>query len=415
MTIGTASPPRAVWLAAIGLTIALAAGWLSYQSYRYFADPGAVGERAISPGAIDVHNRHDEVHSWFAGEPVYKMYKDAVYPPASYAILAIALRPLPWEPTRFLWFAASLVSAGILARQLVRHSLARSRLERIFIGVMPFGFYATGAALGNGQLVLFVLPMVLAALLRLGRPELSRRDLWLGSLLMLAALVQPTIAAPFFWLVLFRSPSVKPAVLIVAGYVTLTVFALAFQMRALPRAAGNADPVGVMDTWVHRAQGGTYYGSVLGGYGTVHDLMVDFGMQQWNSVASLAILVLAGIWLFRHRRSDLWLVIGVTAIVARVWTYHRWYDDLLLVLPLLSLFRLVRMPDVGRRTRLAATAIFLWIWVFLLPPGVLYTLPAPEIPVAIQVTGWLVGLAFLVGVAEARRDHPATSDQPPGA
>jgi hypothetical protein len=31
------------------------------------------------------------------------------------------------------------------------------------------------------------------------------------------------------------------------------------------------------------------------------------------------------------------------------------------------------------------------------------------------VTGWLVGLAFLVGVAEARRGHPATSDRPPGA
>lgn len=408
MTADPASPRRAIWILAIGLTVALAAGWLSYQSYRYFADPGTVGERTISPGAIDVRNRHDEVKSWFAGEPVYRMYKDAVYPPASYAILAVALRPLPWEPTKILWFAASLASAGVLSRQLVRNSLARSRLERTFIAVMPFGFYATGAALGNGQLVLLVLPLVLSALLRLADPSLARRNLWLGSLLMLAALVQPTIAAPFFWLVLFRSRGVKPAALVVAGYLALTAFAVVFQMRTLPKSGGNADPVLLMDKWMQRAKGGTFYGSVKGGYGTVHDLMVDLGIPRWNSAASITILLIAGAWLFRQRRGDLWLLIGVTAIVARVWTYHRWYDDLLLVLPLISLFRLVRMPDTGARTRTAATLLFLWIWGFLLAPGVLYTLPSPAVPVAIQVTGWLVALAFLVWVAESRM--PARRD-----
>jgi hypothetical protein len=34
----------------------------------------------------------------------------------------------------------------------------------------------------------------------------------------------------------------------------------------------------------------------------------------------------------------LWLLIGVTAIVARFWTYHRPYDDLLMLLPAIALF-----------------------------------------------------------------------------
>lgn len=394
------NPPRWVWLAAIALLAALASAWLAYQGYRYFVDPGELAGREVSVGAIDVHNRYLEVRSWFGGEPVYSIYKDAVYPPASYVLLALAFNVLSWPVAKVLWFAASFASVCVLARQVVRHGLASSWHERAFLGLMPFAFYATGAALGNGQLVPFVLPMILAALLRLGKPTLSARDVWSGSLLMLAALVQPIIAAPFFWLVLFRSPRRSPAIVVVVGYIALTLFALPFQMSAIPASGGAADPVAVMDTWTRKAQGGAYYGSVAGGYGTVHDLLAEFGLREWNSATSIAILLVLGGWLFRRRRADLWLLVGVTAIVARVWTYHRWYDDLLLVLPLLSLFRLTRLPGTGARTRVVATGLFLWIFLFLLAPGVRYTLPAPEVALAIQVSGWLASLAFLVWIVE---------------
>jgi len=393
---------RGVWLAAIALMAVLAAGWLSYQTYRYFADPGVVGTRQISEGAIDVHNRFREVRSWFAGEPVYRLYKDAVYPPASYAILGAAFNAMPWALAKVVWFAASFAAACGLSRQLVGFSLARSRTERIFLGLMPFAFYATGAALGNGQLVLFVLPLTLNALLLLERPGLSRRNLWLGSLFMLAALVQPTIAAPFFWLVLFRAGGVRAAAIVVGGYLALTAFAVPFQMEAYGNPEVGPRPGGVVDIWTRRAQGGTYYGSIKGGYGTVHDVLASFELRSWNAAASVTILAIAGAWLFRQRRAELWPLLGVTAIVARIWTYHRWYDDLLLLLPLIALFRLTRQPEIGPWTRAAAGALFLWIWAFLLAPGVLYTLPSLDFLVDVQVAGWLVALAFLVGTVEVR-------------
>jgi hypothetical protein len=46
----------------------------------------------------------------------------------------------------------------------------------------------------------------------------------------------------------------------------------------------------------------------------------------------------------------LWLLLGVTALVARFWTYHRWYDDLLILLPMIALFRIAQQrpsADVG--------------------------------------------------------------------
>jgi hypothetical protein len=94
---------------------------------------------------------------------------------------------------------------------------------------------------------------------------------------------------------------------------------------------------------------------------------------------------------------------GVTAILARIWTYHRWYDDLLLLFPLVVLFRLTRIPEVAPRVKLVAGVLFLWLWGFLLAPGVLYTVRSPGIWVGLQVSGWLVALAFLVWVVETRR------------
>jgi hypothetical protein len=257
---------------------------------------------------------------------------------------------------------------------------------------------------------------------------------------MLFALVQPTIAAPFFWLVMFVAPRIKPAVLVVAMYLGLTAFAVPFQIGATipakpkpigkkPAAAeasaaapkpipapapaptpaptpipGEVPPpnalqtdgsVQILNTWSARATHGAYHGSLKGGYASVHDLLAAVGLARWNWPVSLAILLGLGAWIFRNRQADLWLLLAVTAIVARIWTYHRWYDDLLLIVPLISLFRIIKLPQYSPQTKTMAAGLFFWIWLFLLAPGVLYTVRSPDILVGIQVTGWIAGLVFL--------------------
>ena len=58
--------------------------------------------------------------------------------------------------------------------------------------------------------------------------------------------------------------------------------------------------------------------------------------------------VALGVWLYRHRRVDLWLQLGVIAVVARLWAYHRLYDDVLVVLALVALFRIATGVDGPR-------------------------------------------------------------------
>lgn len=424
---------RTAWRGAIAWMAVVAVAWLTYQTWRYFSVPTQLGEKAVSLGAIDLHNRFDEVRSWFRGEFVYAMYADAVYPPASYALLRFVFNVLPWVIVKPLWYFLSLVSVGILGRTLVEHSLAESPTEKTFLGLMPFAFYATGAAVGNGQLVVFVLPLVVSAILLLSRPDSPERGIGRGSLLMLFALVQPTIAAPFFWLVIFLSPRLKPAIVVVALYLTMTALAVPFQIGATvpktpkqppaavaasgPGATSSVDPWtpedrqryfkrvahdgSVLTIWSKRATQAAGIGSVRGGYASAHDILAAFGLSALNLPVSLAILIVLGGWVFRHRRGDLWLLLAVTAIVARMWTYHRWYDDLLLVFPLIALFRTTKLPTSSPRTQVVAASLFFWVWLFLLAPGVLYTLPHPEILVGVQVGGWIAALVFLL--LEARR------------
>jgi hypothetical protein len=396
-----------MWRAAIACMGTLAAAWISYQAYRYFADPGVLANRQVQMGAIDLDMRYREVQAWFGGVAVYRTFGTAVYPPATYAILGMFLYALPWNVAKTLWLAGSLVSAGWLGTLLARNCRPACREERAFMWVMPFALYPTGAAMGNGQVIVFVLPLALAAVLMLVKKSLTRVELWTGSFLVMLALVQPTIAAPFFWIVLICSPRRRAAVIVIAGYVALTGAALMFQLDAMAATGRIGSPAGLMQTWTRKAHGGAVHGSRDGGYGTVHNLLAELDLSRFNWPVSILMMVLLGAWILRYRRNDIWLLLGVTAIVARVWTYHRWYNDLLLIVPLITLFRLAREPTLSKSARAASVVVFVWVWAFLLAPGVLYTVPVPQVKVLVnvQVTGWIVALVLLMAVTET--DHRA--------
>jgi hypothetical protein len=202
--------------------------------------------------------------------------------------------------------------------------------------------------------------------------------------MILLALAKPIIAAPFFWIVIFAG-SFRPAVLVVAGYVALTLFAASFQ------EAGTID---LLRHFLARA----YATSVRAGEANVQILLSHMGLAEWAAPASLTILFLLGIWIWRHRRDDLWLLIGVTALVARFWSYHRWYDDLLILLPMVALFRIAKSGPTSRGMDVAAGLLFAFTLVFMMAPGGLYLLPPPwnKIYNIVQVFIWLADLAFLL-------------------
>ena len=349
-------------------------------------------------GAIDLKMRYREVHSWFTGIPIYVELGYAVYPPASYCILWPLLGWLPLMQARLLWGAFILVMLGWLIYLLVRESHARVDIERVFIALLVPSGYAANVAIGNGQNIIYTLPALITGMLLIRKEGKLYQDL-LGAALILITLVSPTIAAPFFWLVLFVPGRLRPAVLVVLGYVVLTVLAWSFQEGSL---------VSLIRAWLEIGERGARAGSVAGGYSNVHSFLTPLELRAWNRIASLVILGVLGIWIYRNRRVDIWLLIGVSAIAARLWTYHRNYDDLLIILPAIALFRIAKSGQTADGSDIIAGGLLVVTWAFMLSPIRLLKSHPPlyQFTHNLQLILWLVILLFLL--YKARREKMAS-------
>jgi hypothetical protein len=345
----------------------------------------------LSPDcAIDVRRFHGRLHDWFAGRPVDEL---STLPPASYPLLWPLLGWLPRDPAIALWALTGLAGLAWLSAIMLRDSGADRRGERMFVVLWPWAMYAARATFVSGQFIAHVLPALLVGILLLERrPADWRRDL-LAAALVLFGLLKPSVAAPFVLVVMLRGTSQerwRPTALIGVGYAGLTVLAASFR---------DAGVVSLLRTWVGAAteQAGWQYGT-QGAYGSVHHWLGAMGLERWNGPASLVALAVLGWWVARHREADIWVVLGVTAVVARLWTYHRVYDDMLLAPAMLALFRLAKGKPLGASPDVAAGLVLTVVWAGVIAPARLFFLPAPWDArfMDAESATWLAALLFLL-------------------
>ncbi|MBU6282298.1 DUF2029 domain-containing protein [bacterium] len=349
-------------------------------------------------GAVDLVRRWNETRAWFAGEPVYAL-DDAIYPPATYPVLWPILGWVGFEGARRLWAVVYVVFLAWLVSITVRESGIRSRAGRLAVALVPLAFNSTGATIGNGQLLLLVLPpLVVACLLAArggagGREDL-RTDLAVAGLFCVA-MAKPSATAPFAWIVLFCPGRLRPAVLTAAGYALLTAFALAFQPFDTD-SLGGSDPAGS----ARRIIGASY--------GNLQAWLVHRGLEASPLMVILPAIVLiaTGLWVWRRRGTDPWNLLGVVAIVARTGWYHRVYDDLLVLLPVIALLRIGALRARGEEDLRRAPAILVAIACIAagLVPARLHTHGFPVVSLVVNagtLATWAAALLLLD--REARR------------
>jgi len=341
-------------------------------------------------GAIDLRQRQNEVQRWFGGLPVYGEVPTAVYPPASYSMLWPLLGWLGLAQARWLWAVTATACLAWLSALATVESRARSRLERAFAALLPLSMNAAGVALGNGQPIIHVLPLLIASVLLVQRrPAGWRRDL-AAAFIFLPALVKPSLSAPFLWLLLLARGGLRVVLLVAGGYLGLTLLAARFQSLGV---------TALVSAWV-----ATLSGIGADGYAELHTLLVETHHPGWSLASSGAALLALGAWVYRHRREDPWLLLGVTGVVARLWTYHRVYDDLLILLPMLSLCRITRTARSGRAAGWAAGLLAASVAAMLMPARL------AESPWAWAFSGthavvWIAALLFLLVRARRERAH----------
>lgn len=350
--------------------------WLGYESWRLLLQSGELG-------AGDMKVLQAGVQGWVRGVDPYVIEWGAAYPPASFIILWPLLGWLGEEPARWLWGATTLVALGGLIYFFITESGADTRLERAFVGLMPPSAYAIGATIGNGQVGIHTLAALAVGVLLLRNKKSWVND-FLAAALIVVSLAKPSISAPFFWIVLFVPKRITLALAVAAGYVALTLVAGSFQPTNL---------IVLIQQWSRES-------SLIAAYwGTSNTSiwLARLGLVDWMMPTSLLILGALGIWIWRHRQNDLWVLLGVAAICARLWSYHMWYDDLLILLPMITLFRISKRNPYSDGSDVIAGILLGATLLFMLAPGGLYLFPSPlnMIYVAAQVIVWIIVLVFL--------------------
>ena len=351
----------------------------------------------LSWGAVDLRYRFDEVTRWYAGLPVYGAITNADYPPAAYATLLPLLGWLPLEASRVLWAIVVTLFLVALAYLVARESSARTIAERSFVVLLVFPMYGAQMTVWSGQLGIFVLVLLLAALLPLARPGASAWRDAASAVLIALALVKPSITAPFLWVVLFVPGRLRPAVITAVVYTTLTFVA------AIPR---EERILTLMRDWL---TGRSAQMPAINGHANLHKWLELLGLDAWMLPASLLAFLALGAWVYRHRRTELWTVLAVTALVARLWFHHWAYDDVLLILPMVALYRIVRRGATTDGRDVVGALSFAMLWAIGLAPvrAFSFDVTPPEWvhwTVEIVQSGvWLATLAFLLYVAERLR------------
>jgi hypothetical protein len=349
-------------------------------------------------GAFDLSLRHREVQRWFAGLEVYGDVERGDYPPASYVMLWPLLGWLALAPARWLWALTALVALTWLGWLAAREGRAASRDQVLLLALLPFSVYASSATLAMGQIINHALPLLLGGLLLLHRGGGRLRYDLVASLLLLFALVKPPLSVPFFWIALFGPRRLRPMVLVCVGYAALTLFAVAFQPGPM---------LSTLTGWLSE----TPYAE--GGHTNLHKWLALAGLRAWMLPASLAILAALARWVYRHRDIDIWILLGVCALAAQFWIHHRLYDHLLIIVPMITLFRIASRasPDGGD---VLAAMMFGLTWLTLHAPASVLGYPSPlaTIMEAGQGAIWFSALVFLLHRARRERELPGVEIRP---
>lgn len=346
-------------------------------------------------GAIDLRMLKHWVEQWFAGEPLDRL----LYPPASFAMLWPLLGWLSVTQARWFWAFTSVVVVAITIFLLLRDSGARTNWERWFVVLLFLSMSGTAVTIGNGQFILHLVPALLAALLMLETEHRGVARDFIGAALVTWFLLKPSVTAPFLWVFLFRWKHWRPVLLVLIMYAVLTLFAAAFRKESL---------LLVFETFCRDS-----YLQVISTPATrnISSLLVNVGLEQWVTFASFIMFAALGVWIFYNREADLWILVGVSALVARMWMYHRVYDDVLIVLAELSLFRIARQSQLPVERTIAGALLGLCALAMLCPGWLLEEArPRAWIWDSSQVILWLMVLAYLMDYG--RRNSPRSITAP---
>ena len=323
--------------------------------------------------AIDLRNRDIE-HTIFArGENPFDTF-DASQPPWAYP-LGLLLTAPSWPAVRVYFAVINALALAFLMLWAYREPRDAPPRVRWLLAGAVFAFGGSCTATEVGQVSIIVTALLAAALLF----DRARRPLACG-LMVALALIKPTIAAPF------------ALALVVTGRYRAAAAAAAYGAAA---CAFTWSVTGALPHHMLQQMASSAAKYVGDGTLGVMDMLAAFGIVSAAQVALTPIIVtLPAMALLAASRHSLTLAFAVAAVWGRLWTYHKSYDDVMLVF-LLGPLGVIAFHERSRTAAAAFAAVGVLAWI----PGRL--LAGQEVQV-IQLLAWPAALVVLVLLARGR-------------
>jgi hypothetical protein len=319
--------------------------WVEQQYFYQGINPYDVSIQAL--------NHEDPVISSRAKEQVISSLGHPPtlgYPPWAHVIQVPLIPPAtPFSTARILFAAANLaamaLTAGLLWTASTQFGLSRAQAFASTAGCLSVASLST--TLGNGQYGILVNAMIL-----LGIHQLSRNRQLAAAVAISLALLKPTNSGPFFFLLARRC---RLRALIACLAIT-ALFSIVFwvttgvhPLRALVQMVTyTAESMGARAPWNQ----------------TLLSWVISLGVP---TPAATAILGLVGLLLsaligFRAQ-SRSWLVQAAAfGVIARLWTKHFSYDNLLIIFLLFALAVLYfKHRSLTHLSWLTAVGLTLWL------------------------------------------------------
>jgi hypothetical protein len=334
--------------------------------------------------AIDLKNRDREQAYFTAGQDPYD-FMTGSQPPWAYPLGLLLTWP-EWPAVRAYFALLNLSALAFLmwwAYHLPRDATPEGRLL-LMSAVGAFGGSCTATEVGQ-------ISIIVTALLAGALWSDSKGRVYLCGFLVALAMIKPTISAPF------------AVALILTGRYRAAAVAAAYGGLAtgVTWIVTGASPIHMLQ---QMAAGATTFinDGTLG--------LVDVASLLGASPAAIVVLPLLvavpGLVLMAVVRPSLPLAFAVASVWGRLWTYHKSYDDLMLVFVLVPLgaCALTRLPSRPALATFFAMGVLAWI------PGRVLALVEVQM---LQLAVWPLALAVLVGLSRQRGRAAATT--PSGA
>ena len=330
--------------------------------------------------AVDLRNRDKEQALFVRGQNPFD-HMEASQPPWGY-LFGLALTWPDWPAVRIYFAAVNAAALAFLMWWAYREPRDATPEVRLLLAgaVLAFGGSCTATEVGQVSIVVTAL---LAAALWCDRNQHQ----YASGLLVALALIKPTISAPF------------AVALLITGRYKAAVAATAYGAVATAVAwvVTGASPLHMLQQMA--ASASNYVGA--GTIGVI-DMLAALGIVSSAQVTLTPLIVgIPAAALMAMSRHSLTLAFAVAAVWGRLWTYHKSYDDVMLVMVLLPL-GVIAFSTRSRVALVAFAALGALAWI----PGRILGLPEIQM---LQLIVWPAALMALIFTAREIRD--ADSEQ----